>query len=283
MNNWFSHAHLTHLQQRLRDENTKPGLLMCPIDDVCPNGVDRINLKDRATSLLFDLVRYDPYDRFTDLSKFKSEFSRWAITHHRGPTTYLAPELQELYALRDEPGGWQQIDPLFTCLTGASLSHVADNLKIYHHPDDPGLHGKECFAVTLKVTGHDLTNNFSVMPWMAMASRLDLTLPFIEKIVKTQGMHHLNLKFMGSKSDNLSYSDRVARAKPSEVIVSIAGKSVIAVPIRRQECGQAFEPDWAQTKFFTKDRATMESVIAIAPLRAANLLKGRLLEDVMGL
>jgi hypothetical protein len=283
MNNWFSHAHLAHLQQRLRAENTKPGLLSCPIDDVRLNGVDPINLKDRATSLLFNLVHYNPYDRFTDLSKFKSEFSRWAICQFHGPTTYHAPELKEIYALRDTPGGWQQIDHLFTCLTGVSLSHVADNLKIYHHPDDPGLHGKECFAVKLKVIGHDLVNNFSVMPWMAMTSTLDLVLPFIEKIVRTQGMHHLNLKFIGSQSDNLSYTDRVARAKPSEVIVSKAGKIVIVVPMKRQEGGQPFELDWAQTKFFAKGRATVESVLAVAPAREANLLKGRMLEDEIGL
>lgn len=283
MNNWFSHAHLTHLKQRLRDESINSGLLKCPIDDVRLNDVDRINLKDRATSLLFDLVGYDPYERFTDLSKFKSKFSRWEITNFRGPTTYLAPELQELYSLRDEPQGWQQIDDIFTCLTGVSLSHIADTLKIHHHADDPGLHGMECFGLTLKVTGHDLVSNFSVMPWMAMASRLDLILPFVEKIVQAQGMHHLNLKFLGSQSGSLSYSDRVARAKPSEIIVSTTGKSVIAVPVKRQEDGQAFEPDWAQTKFFAKGRATIESVIAVAPPRATNLLKGRMLEDELGL
>jgi hypothetical protein len=283
MNNWFSHAHLIRLESGMRDYGANSKLLQCPIDDVRLGDGSLINLKDRATELLFKVVKFDPYQRFTDLTDFKKEFRVWAVSHSLGPGTYKDSWLEELYSLKQSPGGWDQLDQLVFGLIGTSFSQVVEDLRVFHPSDDPGLHGNECLSVSLQVVSHELTNSFSVIPWKAMASTLDLVLPFVDDVVAAQSLQHWNLVALGSKSDYPSYSERVARARPSEITVSHNGRSVLVVPIPKVENGQPFQPDWAKTRFFSKSRATIESVIAVAPASAANLLKGRLLEDELGL
>jgi hypothetical protein len=281
MVNWFQHAQIAKIQKRI-PANHRKGLCL-PIERVLLDGADPINLKDKATALLFHMVGFDAYDRWAGLQEFSDDFALWMRRHDQGPSLYAAPEMAEIFELRNSSDGWKQIDGLFDYLAGTSLSKIVDTTQVLHHADDPGLHGPELFSIDIKVTAYDLVNGFSNAPWVAMASSLDLILSLAEKALEAQADVFSQMSHFDQALGDSSYHLKVLRAKPAQISIIHNGKRVIEIPVERGRGDQLFDINWSQTRFLRCDRDTITAVAAVAPASVGNAMKGKCLEEEMGL
>jgi hypothetical protein len=282
MNSWFQHAHIDKIQSGIIGKRLPPGVLHGVIEQVLLDGKDHIDLKDKATGLFFDLVDYDPYERWTGLQEFLGKMRLWSVRHSSGPTQDTAEKTAELYAMRHSPDGWKQLDRIFNELCGMTLSGIADTMEIFHHAEDPGLHEPEMFSLSMRVVAHDLVNGFSIIPWKAVASQVDLILPFADQVVASQA--EAFRQGMSYPSDHdLDYYVKVSRAKPADLLLIKGGRTILEIPVVKDSSQALFDLDWVRTKFTKKDRALVAAVAAVAPASAANKLKARHLEDELGL
>jgi hypothetical protein len=282
---WFHHVYLHRLFDRMLYDTVKS-------TDVLQHPLRYAKLEDRTTVDMTDPV-IDQFltaigsltnSKTATFGDIKIDLRQWLIRQDKGPSKYVHPHLDALFAIGAEDGGWRNLDAILKHMCGSSLSEVVACTQVAHDPEDPGLHGAVCYSLNLEVTGFEFTNLTEFSYRRAMASSLDRLLPLVMQDVGGLMIRSKIPKESVVQTEFGIHQQKIERAHPSTVHIAKNGVPLLTVEMLWPAGNTPEESiDWGKASFRASDRYIIDSLRNIAPSSAISKLKGRFLEDGLGL
>jgi hypothetical protein len=281
MNNWFHHFHLEHLNNLVRNSESRD----CedyfePLSRVI---IDQrpVDLRDPALCKFMKAIGVSLDDQFKSLNDITNKLGRWSTKRHFGPATYDCSYLDELFELRTSATGWRELDRVLNHMAGVTLSHASDNPQILHNADDPGLHGDVCYSVLLQTYNFD--SGLSKRKWAAIASSVDLIVPLALLAAQAEQAVYETVAALDEGHPDFSPERKRSQGEPVKMDVRKNGKRQVSIPLINSQESGIVEPIWRNLEVEVEDMAMMKALLAVAPEDAKQLVKGMFLEGQLGL
>jgi hypothetical protein len=239
---------------------------------VTPNGVT-LSLNDPAIDAFLDLLPFRFSDNYT-LSSICMAIGRTKAA--KGSFDEFEDDLPAIQRLTNlkVSGGLGNLDELFMMGWGRTFSSFFDGRTIFCTPDDTGLGGTECFRVQLLCGEGDPNQLALSIDWFAAASTPDHLASVLKRIVAGEFAIKLRKK-----------------AALVEIIQVLKGNDlVLIVPVSHstdpKNQGTASNPmtvRWDKCVMLNPDPGFVKAMADCAPKQEGTHLKGRFLEDSLGL
>jgi hypothetical protein len=288
---WENWLHMLRLKESLEDygladpEWQKSQGFFTPIKNAVLEDGHGIDFEDKAVDhflRMLDINLSDPemslrvlFERVT--SNFFLKFM------HQGPHGYDNDALDRLMALREAPGGWEQLDRVIMQISGReTLSGIVDRKfgTLITHPDDPGLGGNTCFSIGV-LTYYDGTG---ANPYQALASEPKYAMALIEQVL--------------TRFDRTSDPWDCDYKKPTEIWIELNAVPICTVPLKCRSgnelpyegvvdkdglaCFSVTEPQWRDFSWKKHDLKLMNAFANAAPADVKRYIKGSFLTDELG-
>jgi hypothetical protein len=280
MNLWKQHAQLIRLGERADGAIDVCEFYHSPLSEI--RLVALIDFDDPATKAFFSLINFDTKQGMSNLSSFNQCFRVWLTEKKRNPWA-CANEVNDLFGMRHANDGWTKLNNLFYYMARTTLSETVDATDVLFSPDDEIQEGSDFFSVGLAVADKGLLSNVAIIDCRAVASAFERVLPLMQDVIDEQAARWNRLSHLGRSSDEYLSEDKHQRAKPSYVIIEKNGRFFMDAPFVNQDDDTLSSVDWGRATFDEDEMATMQSVLALATRSQGNRLKGRFLEEVLGL
>ena len=280
MNLWQQHAQLIRLGERADGAIDFCEFYHAPLSQI--RLVALIDFDDPATKAFFSLINFDTKQGMSNLSSFNQCFRVWLTGKKRNPWA-CANEVNDLFAMRHANDGWTKLDSLFHYMARTTLSDTVDATDILFSPGDEIQEGSDFFTVGLAVADKGLLSNVVIIDCRAVASTFERVLPLMQDVIDEQAARWNRLSQLGRSSSEYLSEDKHQRARPSYVIIEKNGRFFMDASFIKQDDDSLFSLDWGRATFDEADMVTMQTVLALATRSQGNRLKGRFLEEGLGL
>lgn len=274
MNFWRQYAQLTRFSERAIDINL-------PVNQVFLDNGEPVDLGDRATKAFFELVEFNPEAPFGNYRDLYRSLRFW-LKDIAGNPMAKAVKVSDFFHTRHVGDGWKKMDSMLKCMSGSTLSEVVDATDVILSPGDEIQAGADYFSVNIGVVGDDLLSNFATIQCRAVASSFDRLLPTVQAVVDDQANRYLRLRDLDRASSEYLSLHKDLRCKPLWVSVDKNGSFFMESGLDGHPQDD-FSINWGQVEFRAADMASVGSVVAIASRSQGNKLKGRYLEEGLGL
>jgi hypothetical protein len=274
MSFWQQYAQLTRFSERAIDINQ-------PFNQVCLDNGEPVDLDDRATKAFFELVEFDPKVPFWSYGELYQSLRFW-LKDIAGNPMAMAVKVNNFFNTRHVGDSWTKLDSMLGYMSGPTLSATVDATDVILIPGDNIQAGADYFSVNIGVVGDDLLSNFSTIHCRAVASSFDRLLPTVQAVVDDQANRYLRLRDLHRESSEYLSVHKDLRCKPLWVSVNKNGSFFMESGLDGHPQND-FTINWGQVKFRSADMASVASVVAIASRSQGNKLKGRYLEEALGL
>jgi hypothetical protein len=232
-----------------------------------------LKVNDPAVKHLFNMAGLHGELKAFCVEDFDKEFSKqMSRTFHApgvaGYEPWETKEIDALLAFRKKKDGWRQLDRFFKHIRGRTLSEIVDQATFVFDPKDPGLGGDVCYSLGYDL-GYDLEDDgfkpsfVHAVKHIAMASTPDILLQLEEK------GRLLATKRLSQKTGYFEEVDFVEIYKNNE--------KVCTVEIRDEAVC------WSKTHWIDNNQDVMVAINKVAPRAQALKMKGKYLDDVLGL
>jgi hypothetical protein len=239
-------------------------------------------LQDPGVKALFLAIGYDVVSDYGQLDKLTSCLGQWGANRKKGPGQYDMSLIGDFRKACDQHG-WAAVDALMETLYDIMVSRVFSEPRAIIEPSDPGVDGEQCYALslTLRAKYGETTAYYTIDDnWKVLASRPEL-LP--KHIVQLVDGHYENLMNPARQPGATRTDSLAASAMPILLEITKNGITVASMRVGMSTDTPGVEIIWSTAKLLVNDQALMESLAAIAPVKDANRLKGKFLEDALGL
>jgi hypothetical protein len=245
-----------------------------------------IDTQDKATTLFFKLVRFNHKANRADLASLKERFGEALREQEKSPTAEYSENLHQFFESRTSGDGWGRLDGIFHHMVGKTLSDVVDGSLILFGEDDHELSRDEFFSVMLRVrrTGDgDEGTSFHEIRRAAIASDIDRILRITQEVAGNYiPLFNSSLQLDNRSTNGRVIVDELNRWKPCAMDVHQNNKRLMSLIVYESSDGGSYEIDWAGANLIRPSQELISSIAGIAP-RAGNILKGRYLEQELGL
>jgi hypothetical protein len=286
LNTWFNHVYLLRLFNRMlyaSDEqfsNVQPHLLRyAKLKDGSAAQAD-----DPVVDLFLKAIESRPAPAVATFGDLKIDLRQWLLKNHGGPATYNHEALDAFFAMGAQESLRSHLDAIFKHMCGSTLSGAMAGTQVLYDHEDPGLHGSTCYSLDLELASFDFPNFIEHHRFVAMASSLERLLPLVDMAVKMQGVRSANFKGLPDNPLFVDHERKLDKALPSKVLITKNGEHVLSADIRMPtlHCPD-YVVAWENAIIKMNDQRIVRSLHKAAPGNAARMLKGRMLEDGLGL
>lgn len=281
MNFWRQYAQLTRFRERADNSITTCKGYNLPFNQVRLDNGEAVDLDDRATKAFFELVDFDIKQSFANLRELNRSLRFWLKDKADNPMA-MAVKVNDFFHTRHVGDGWTKLDNMLKYMAGYTLSETVDATDVILSPGDKIQAGADFFSVNIGVVGDDLLSNFATIHCRAVASSFDRLLPMVQAVVDGQANRYLRLRDLDRASSEYLSVHKDLRCKPLWVSVDKNGSFFMESSLDGHPQDD-FSIDWGQVEFRAADMASVASVVAIASRGQGNKLKGRYLEEGLGL
>lgn len=239
-------------------------------------------LQDPGVKALFLAIGYDVVNDYGHLDKLTSCLGQWGAIRKKGPGQYDMSLIGD-FRKTCYQHGWGAVDALMETLYDIPVSRVFLEPRTIIEPSDPGVDGDQCYALSLRLRAkYGMTNAHYEMDdkWRVLASRPEL-LP--KHIVQLVDDHFSNLMNEARPTEATRTATLAASGMPISLAITKNGSTIASMRVGMSTGAPGVEIIWSTAKLLVNDQALMESLVAIAPTKDANRLKGQFLEDALGL
>lgn len=285
-NTWFNHIYLLRLFNRMLYASDEQ------FSKVLPHPLHYAKLKDGSAAqandpvvdLFLKAVESRPAPAVATFGDLKIDLRQWLLKNHGGPATYNHEALDAFFAMGAQDGLRSHLDAIFKHMCGSTLSGAMAGTQVLYDDEDPGLHGSSCYSLDLELASFDFPNFIEHHRFVAMASTLDLLLPLVDMAVKMQGVRAANLKGLPDNPLLVDHERKLDKALPCKVLITKNGEQVLSadVSISTPDCPD-YVVAWETAIIKMNDRSIVRSLHNAAPGSSARKIKGRMLEDGLGL
>jgi hypothetical protein len=279
MNRHLKHALLIQLGNHLEDTWEFCPKNATPLQDFLLDGTTPVDMQDKATRQFFELVSFSPTDhRYASLSRLRTH----VIDVLRDLDADGSAALTEFLAAGDESGEWDHLNRLFRHMTGSALSEIANPLNVLIHANDQGLEGGQCFSADLAVacvSGH----KFLVTNTVAIASTLEHLLLLIrDDVLRSSDSYDWLKNKINLSKRSVDSEMPEPTLEPALLTINKNNRRFMQVSVTCAEADGEYEVLWEHIRF-SPTRETIKAISAVAPPEVANRIKGRHLENEIGL
>lgn len=185
------------------------------------------------------------------------------------------PELKH-FAATQSGSGWEVLDSLLVYLFGYRLSTFFNDVEIFHHRDDTADVGEKCYLIKVETSSlcEPSWSIEGVDSWSAAASNLEYALRLVEGLLVG--------RIDAEKPENhceIIESIRVFHGD-AELLRAIIEQEFDAEGERVQQTPLLIDGKAIQ---INGDRSLIQAIAQYAPSLDLKVLKGRVLEDSLGL
>jgi hypothetical protein len=243
----------------------------------CGGGVqlDDPGIQALLRAIDYDLVRDKGYiDIFTD--KLRASYIS------QGPGQFDMSQVRNLRETCDQHG-WGAVDALMETLYEVSVSRVFSEPRTVIEFDDPGLDGDDCYALSMMVKVKPAQSNVPFLledKWRVLASRPER---LIKHLVKLLDEHYSNSLSQNRSPEATPTAEWAASGIPTSLKITKNDNIIAYMTVRLKPNASGIKINWATAQVFTDDRRLVDMLAAIAPAKDANRLKGKFLEEALGL
>jgi hypothetical protein len=232
-----------------------------------------VNLKDPAMRFLFKFAGLEGELKLFDMDAFVKGFTKMSSRHFHAPGVAgyeprETKEIDRLLAYRDKRDGWRELDRFFKHLAGKKLSEILDAATFVYDKKDPGLGGNVCFSL-----GYDLAYNLDdegMQPSNVYGSRhlaLASTPQILLKLEKTT--RNIGNKKLRERTGYDESVDFLQIYKNNEKVCFISIDDG--------------EINWSKISWLQSDDEVMQAINKVAPKAQSLKMKGKYLDDALGL
>jgi hypothetical protein len=232
-----------------------------------------IKLKDPALRFLFQVAGLEGDLKNFDIDAFAKGLVKEAGRkfHAPGVAGYKPQEtkvIDRLLAYREKKDGWRELDRLYKHITGRKLSEIVDAATFIHDKKDPGLGGDVCFSL-----GYDLGFEFSggyFQPSEMYAARHVAMASTPQILLKLERAAHkvANKQISGRRGYDESV-DFLQIYKNNEKVCFISIEEGVI--------------NWSKITWLQSDDEIMQAINKVAPKAQGLEMKGKYLDDALGL
>jgi hypothetical protein len=286
MNTWFHHVYLLRLFDRMLyatgekySSVMQHPLRYAKLDDGSPVQVD-----DPAIGLFLKAIGSRLTPDGASFGDVKIDLRQWLIRRSQGPAMHDLEALKEFFAMGTLEGGWSNFDAICKHICGSTLSQAIAATQVLCDPADPGLHGDVCYSLDLDVSSFEFSAFIERHRFTAMASSLERLLPLVDEKVKNQGIQSTHFKGVADNPLYVKRENDIDRALPAKAYIARNGEPVLSADIRLPtlDC-HVYAVAWENAVITMNDKSILRSLQKATPGSAAGKLKGRILEDGLGL
>lgn len=281
MSFWRQYAQLTRFRERADNSiNICKGYNL-PFNQVRLDNGEDVDFGDRATKAFFELIDFDIKQPFANFRELNRSLRFWLKDNAESPMG-MALRVNDFFHTRHVGDGWTKLDSMLGYMSGSTLSETVDATDVILIPADEIQAGVDYYSVNIGVVGDDLVSDFAIIHCRAVASSFDRLLPVVQAVVYEQANRYIRFRELDRESSEYLSVHQDLRCKPIWVSVDKNG-SVFMESSLGGHTEDDFSIDWGKVKFRSADMASVASVVAIASRSQGNKLKGRHLEDALGL
>jgi hypothetical protein len=313
MNTWFHHVYLDRLFDRMLHTGLTPKQLAEPIStarfeigfparsnnpvidkfrtffklNAVTGMVEKgpsIQCDDSIIKQFTQLIKTPRTPAGTSFSDLKVYVECWLEDHIKGPGTYDPSALDAFFATRSNDNSWLHLDAVIEHMCGSTFSEIIAGTEVMYDPQDPGLHGDVCFSLGLELASLELTDFHQYSPLRAMASSLDLLIPLVIEDVAQKGRQSKYNHERSNDPADGAHEKKVERSSPALVYIYKNGELVLDVKVNGwAEETPVYNVAWEKAFIHLNDKSILKSLSKAVPGSVASKLKGRFLEDGLGL
>lgn len=244
------------------------------LDEVVLGDGKPLNVQDPALSLL---VQYLDATTSRSIDSIADIIDGLTSNFRLGTQPRVSGKFGMIHALFDlrNEGGWCELDRLVTDLALQSFSSIVDALSpsIRYSQDDPGLGGEKCYVLGFSEKNGKKTK-------VAFGSAPEHVLGFILEATTLAG--------------NAFLSDKRER---NTIWLHNGREAVFTIPLEPRLPVTVFSPDgeknysdfselsvkWRAVQWARRDVEVMQALASVVPKEAGHAVKGKYLEDDLGL
>jgi hypothetical protein len=271
---------LTRLSKHVQDTKQFCADSSTPVRDLVLDDVP-YDEQDKATQRLFELMDSSEDNQKVEFGRLRINVidALRILTDLR--STAPSRALQEFLAMGDEGGSWAQLNRLFRHMTGSTLSEIANPDNVLIHANDQGLDGDQWFSADLEVVNL-VGNKFLITNTVAIASTLEHLLFLIRDDVLRRSDSYDWLKTKRYPSSQPDAIDIPLDLEPTFITINKNDEFFMHLMSLSAQAEGEYEVNWEKVRY-KADRETVKAISAVATPEAGNRIKGRYLEDEMGL
>jgi hypothetical protein len=279
MSRHLKYVLLTRLSNHVEDTKQFCADPSVPVQDIVIDDVP-YDGQDKATQRFYELMDSSEDNQKVAFGRLRVNLIDALQIHTKHRTTDSSLALQEFLVTGDEGGSWAQLNRLFRHMTGSTLSEISNPENILIHAEELGLDGNQWFSANLEIANLGKTK-FVMTNTVAIASTLDHLLFLIRDDVlrRSDSYNWLRNKKFISSVDGVSSPEDM---EPLFITVNKNGRYFMQLFIVCAEAEGEFEVDWERVRY-SPSRETIKAISAVAPPEVGNRIKGRHLEDGLGL
>lgn len=243
----------------------------------CGGGVqlDDPGVQALLRAIDYDVVRDKGYlDILTD--KLRAKYSS------SGPGQYDMSLIRSFRETCDQHG-WGAVDALMETLYEISVSRVFSAPRTLVEQEDTGVDGDQCYALSLMVKVKPEQANAPFLledKWRVLASRPER---LVKHLVRLLDDHYSNSLSQTRSPEATPAAEWAASGVPTSLKIIKNDNIIASMSVRLKANASGVQINWATAQVFTDDRRLVDMLAAIAPAKDANRLKGKFLEDALGL
>lgn len=233
-----------------------------------------LNLDDPAVSLFMQLVRQLNGLRVETPSALMKTMKLAFLGAGKIKIGSHFHIINPLFALRKELDGWKELDRLVAYVSGASMTDRARKLdqQFKYSSEDLATENEARFSIGIRFKDWQIDT-------VAFGSKLEYVLGFMDDVLNAAG------------------AENHERCESGQVLIIEGGRKICVIPLQAKEV-TAFYPDgvakdyrdpstmlydWSNIDWQVRDHKLMNMLAQAAPEEARNLMKGRYLEDELGM
>jgi hypothetical protein len=249
---------------------------LVPLDQVRTRHGTAFNLKDPAIKAFFDCLDFEEgvIPSEGDLMVAICE----AMQNMGTPEAYSQlPVIKHLASTR-AGDGWAELDSLLVHLFGYRLSKFFNDVEIFYHPEDTADVGEKCYRVRVEHSSQDW-GSWSVGgvdSWSAAASNLEYALRMVDGLL----VGSINVAKPEDQDCEPIFESIQVFHGDVELLSAIIAPEFDAEGERVQKTPLRIDGHASQLH---SDRTLLQNIAQYAPSFDLCFLKGRMLEDSLGL
>jgi hypothetical protein len=279
---WLRYAQLAQLRPYLADAKKVCKVFHRPWDMLLLDDEEPIDVRDQATSSFFKLVKFNHQAKRATLATLKERIADFLYDQLVSPSEEGAEKLNAFFECRHSGAGWNQLDRIFMMLIGQQLTDLVDASTILVNQQKDWVEGKDFFNVTLRLRSTD-EMTFRETKLAAIAPSLDHLLPLVQQVLDQHAKFCETSHSTNSLSKELRATDHPFPFEPFFLVIYKNQGRFMAMPIIKSGDTAEYLVDWGRADISEPCQAVLTSISKVAPPRSVNKLKGRFLEDELGL
>jgi hypothetical protein len=254
--------------------------LYYPLDELELNCGGGVQLDDPGVKAL---LRAIDYDLVRDKGQIDVLTDRLRASYKSGGPGQCDMSLVRNLRETCDQHGWGAVDSLMETLYEISVSRVFSEPRTIIESEDPGVDGDQCYALSLmvKVKNEQTNTHYQLEDkWRVLASRPELLAPHLVRILDD---HYSNSLSQTRSREATPAAECASLGVPTSLNITKNGNIIASMNVCLRASASGVQIYWATAQVFTDDRRLVDMLAAIAPAKDANRLKGKYLEDALGL